>query len=148
MNKGLEPKSWSQVLKLLICLLPMQEVVKLDCSVELVSEKQSSFNNWSTTWLKLTVVIQSSLVWVKELEKVTISTTKWFNLVSLRLMGLDLDAHWFTVKWMNPQELELELDWLDLLLPNISEMKKEKMCCFSSTTFSDLLKLALKCLPF
>lgn len=42
---------------------------------------------------------------------------------------------------------EQELDLLVLPLLNISEMKKVKMCFFSSTISSDLLKPVLKCLP-
>lgn len=49
-------------------------------------------------------------------------------------------------RWMNLPVLELELVWLDWLLLNISEMKKEKMSYCSLTISSDSLKLVQKCL--
>lgn len=48
-----------------------------------------------------------------------------------------------TDKWMSPRVLVPVLDWLVWLLPSISVMPKAKMSCFSLTTFSDLLRLAL-----
>ncbi len=110
MNKVQVLKFLSLVLKSLICLLHMQEVVKLVFLVVLESEKLSLFNNLLITSLKLTVVTLSLLVLVKEPEKVMICITKWFNQVSSRLMVQVQDVLWFMVKWTSLQELELELD--------------------------------------
>lgn len=52
---------------------------------------------------------------------------------------------WYTVRWMSPQVLVLVLPWLVWLLLSTSAMKRDKMCCFSLTTSSVSLKLALRC---
>jgi hypothetical protein len=44
-------------------------------------------------------------------------------------------------RWMSPLVLGLEWLWQASLLPNISETKKDRMCCCSLTTFSDSPKL-------
>ena len=75
-NKVQELKSLLLVLRSSIYSPHMQEVVKLDFSVVLESEKLSSFKNLLTTSPKLMVVIQCSQESVKEPEKVTIFIMK------------------------------------------------------------------------
>ena len=75
-NKVQELKFLLLVLRSSIYSPHMQEVVKLDFSVVLESEKLSSFKNSLITSLKLTVVIQSLPESVKEQERVTICIMK------------------------------------------------------------------------
>ena len=144
-TKEVELKFWSLVSRSLICWLLMPEVEKLDCSEEQVSGKLCWSKSWLTTLQRPTVDTQCSQEWEKEPVRETISTTKWLNRELLRSMDQGQDVLWSTDKWTNPQVLGPELDSRDSLWLSISEMRKGRMCCFSSIISSDSPRPVLKC---